>query len=104
MRNPSRLTILLAWSSAVVLWACPTAASAGAGGGRVPSPNPVHNPPLDDIARGRNQACSATSRAASRACAGDVDDEYWTSVGKCQNIADADARQQCLDEARVAMD
>jgi len=104
MRISATLSILLAWSSTVLLAISGAAAPVSPGGGRIPAPNPVQSPPIDEIARGRNQACSGTSRAALRACSGDVDDEYWTSLGKCMNLADATARQQCMDEAKAAMD
>jgi hypothetical protein len=98
------MAISLVWFSAVVLWAGAPTALAGVGVGRIPAPNPILNPPIDDRALGRSQACSGASRAADRACAGDVDDEYWLATGKCLNIADADARRECLNEAKLAMD
>src|SRR5262245_52222246 len=104
MRTAARRTFLLAWSSTILLSVSSTASPVAPVAGRLPAPNPVQSPPIDDLARGKIQACSQTSRSASRACAGDVDDEYWTSVGKCLNLADATARQQCLDEAKLAMD
>jgi len=100
MRKRARLTILLAWSSAIVL----LAAAPAARGGRAPSPKPILNPPIDEAGRGKLQACSATSQAAERACSGDVQDEYWTEVGKCMNIASNGSRQQCMNDAKKAMD
>ncbi len=43
--------------------------------------------------------CSATTDAAAKSCNDELQADYWLAVGKCNNIADADAREECLLDA-----
>lgn len=43
--------------------------------------------------------CSATTDAAAKSCSDQLQADYWLSVGKCNNLADGDAREECLLEA-----
>src|SRR5262245_39467087 len=54
----------------------------------------------DDEAEGR--PCSATARAAFRACGHDAQAGYWNAVGACTNVTDAAERKECLAEAKAA--
>ncbi len=47
-------------------------------------------------------ACTATARAARRACRSDVRDDFWTTIGNCANLSDPVATQECSDEAKQA--
>jgi len=44
--------------------------------------------------------CTKSTRAASKACEAGALDDYWTTVGRCNNDSDAGARETCLDTAR----
>lgn len=46
--------------------------------------------------------CTATANAALNACGHEVKDDFWTAIGKCNNLSDPDARAECKDEAAVA--
>jgi hypothetical protein len=45
--------------------------------------------------------CSDTATAAFRACMGDVQDEYWTAIGRCTNVSNDAERAQCVADART---
>ena len=45
-------------------------------------------------------ACTATARAARRACRNDVRDDFWTMIGNCANLSDPIAASECSDEAK----
>jgi hypothetical protein len=47
-------------------------------------------------------ACSATSRDALTACRNDVRDDFWTTIGNCNNLAGDDAREACVADAKAA--
>ena len=51
----------------------------------------------DLVSQGR--FCSATARAASRACASQSLDDYWIAVGICTNESEAQDRKICLQDA-----
>lgn len=44
-------------------------------------------------------ACSATAQDALQACHHDTEDNYWISLGNCNNLKDASARATCLEDA-----
>lgn len=44
-------------------------------------------------------ACTDTAKAALQACHHDVQDNYWISIGICDNVAGAAARTQCAQDA-----
>ena len=44
--------------------------------------------------------CSSTARAAFKACRYEFGDDFWIEVGKCNNLADFEARIDCLQEVR----
>jgi hypothetical protein len=46
--------------------------------------------------------CSETATAAARGCANASRSDYWTAVGTCINVADAQARAACTNDARTA--
>ncbi|MFQ5671335.1 MAG: hypothetical protein ACE5HD_12600 [Acidobacteriota bacterium] len=47
--------------------------------------------------------CSNTSRAALRACRNESKDDFWITIGNCNNLPDDDAREECLTGARLAI-
>ncbi len=47
--------------------------------------------------------CTRTAHAALRACQHDVKDDFWIEIGNCNNFAAPDAREQCKQEAKVAL-
>jgi hypothetical protein len=46
--------------------------------------------------------CSKTAVYALSACKHEVKDDFWTSLGNCQNIADSIQRGECKQEAKSA--
>ncbi|MFO1352723.1 MAG: hypothetical protein U1F68_19430 [Gammaproteobacteria bacterium] len=49
-------------------------------------------------------ACTKTTNAALRACYFGVRDDFWVAIGKCNNLSNPTAREQCKDEAEDARD
>jgi hypothetical protein len=47
-------------------------------------------------------ACSATSWDALTACHNDVRDDFWTTIGNCNNLSGDDAREACVADAKAA--
>jgi hypothetical protein len=47
--------------------------------------------------------CTATANAALNACGHEIQDDFWTAIGKCKNLSDPDARAEGKDEAAVAL-
>lgn len=47
-------------------------------------------------------ACTATARAARRACRNDVRGGFWTTIGNCANLSDPLAAGECSEEANSA--
>ena len=45
--------------------------------------------------------CSSTAKTLSKACASDTNDNYLVATATCQNLTDADARKECLTEAKA---
>lgn len=48
--------------------------------------------------------CSLTSKAAFKACRFEIRDDFWIAVGNCSNLADPEARAECLAEADAALE
>jgi len=46
-------------------------------------------------------ACQGTAKKMFSACRSDTRDDFFTTLANCQNIADADARADCRDDARA---
>lgn len=46
------------------------------------------------------RACGSTADAAFTACGHAQLDSYWTALGQCRNETDADARAECLQDAK----
>ena len=46
-------------------------------------------------------ACTATARAARRACRNDVRVDYWTTIGNCANLSDPIDASECSAEAKA---
>lgn len=46
------------------------------------------------------EPCSQTATQAFQACKADVTDDYRLTLGNCINIGDANARQECVDDAK----
>lgn len=46
--------------------------------------------------------CTATARAARRACRSEVMDDFWTTIGNCANLSDPIAASECTDDAKSA--
>ncbi|MEW6585306.1 MAG: hypothetical protein AB1442_06800 [Nitrospirota bacterium] len=44
--------------------------------------------------------CTATSNAALEACRSGVTSDFWIEKGKCNNILDSDAREECKADAK----
>lgn len=44
--------------------------------------------------------CSRTANLLLRACQNGAQDDYWTAVAICTNVADAGERAECLDDAK----
>jgi len=44
--------------------------------------------------------CSETATVAARGCANAARSDYWTTVGTCINVPDAEARSECTADAR----
>lgn len=59
---------------------------------------PPSDPTYDDLVS-QGRFCSATARAASRACASQTLDDYWIAVGVCTNEPGASDRKKCLQDA-----
>ena len=53
----------------------------------------------DDEVRGRG-ACTATAQLMFKACGHEASDDYYLARAKCENVADARARAECVAEAR----
>ena len=51
------------------------------------------------LAKG-TKACSKTTQVAYKACLEEAQDDYWITVGNCYNLADSDARDECLAVAK----
>jgi hypothetical protein len=49
----------------------------------------------------RGKFCSATAKAAFRACGNEAQDDDWTAVAICTNVSDEEQRQECLADARA---
>ncbi|MFQ5701263.1 MAG: hypothetical protein ACE5HU_05410 [Acidobacteriota bacterium] len=47
--------------------------------------------------------CSNTSRAALKACRNESKDDFWITIGNCNNIPDDDAREACIADAKPAL-
>ena len=97
MRDPVRILMMLAWMTTIAL-AGSSARAQDFGPPRLPDgeidgPNP---------GPGIRNACSETALAARNACQGEMEDDYWIAVGKCQNLGDARERKSCLAEALAA--
>lgn len=50
------------------------------------------------------KACTATGKAARKACFNGARDDYWIGVGNCANLADPLARFACFEEVAVELD
>jgi hypothetical protein len=46
--------------------------------------------------------CSKAAKAAFAACRYEKKDDYWIAAGNCANVADADARVACWEDAAAA--
>jgi hypothetical protein len=46
--------------------------------------------------------CTKTSQAALKACQFEAKDDFWIEKGKCNNLSDTDARQECEADASNA--
>ncbi|MGD8377010.1 MAG: hypothetical protein PVF68_12795 [Acidobacteriota bacterium] len=46
--------------------------------------------------------CERAAMAARMACRNDVRDDYYTSLGRCENLAEAPDREECRGEAEEA--
>jgi hypothetical protein len=67
----------------------------------ITAPAAVTDPKLDElVAQGRY--CSATARAAQKACANQTLDDYWIAVGTCLNEPESRDRKECLQDAEDA--
>lgn len=62
---------------------------------------PPADPTLDALLS-QGKYCSATARAASRACGNQTLDDYWIAVGICINEPEAPERKQCLTDANAS--
>jgi hypothetical protein len=54
------------------------------------------------LAKGAD-ACKASAKSASQACAAEAKADYALALGKCANIADPVARKACQDQAKADM-
>lgn len=43
--------------------------------------------------------CSRSTKSASKSCKDETKASYWLEVAKCQNLSDADEREECLGDA-----
>ena len=48
----------------------------------------------------KERACSSTASVAHTACIYDVLDAFWISTGKCKNLAESGAREECFAELK----
>jgi hypothetical protein len=83
----------MAHPASMVLWVVMLAV------GTVALPRPVRAQDCDFSAHGQ---CTATSRAALRACRNETRDGFWIAVGNCRNLSEG--RSDCIDEARGERD
>ena len=63
----------------------------------------LHGSPLaaaDDYSEGIGKSCSMTARAAYRAGKNEIRDDFWIAYGKCINLANVKASEECLVTAR----
>lgn len=47
-----------------------------------------------------NQFCSATAKLAKKSCFQEMKSDYYLAAGKCINLIDDEAREECLELAR----
>jgi hypothetical protein len=52
------------------------------------------------IAKERSNFCSKTSRAAYIACMHEAGDDYWITIGNCNNLSDPAERAECKQDAK----
>ncbi|NNG03189.1 MAG: hypothetical protein HKM95_03710 [Inquilinus sp.] len=45
--------------------------------------------------------CTATARAAQRACRNEGREVFWTAIGNCANVSDPIAASECSDDAKA---
>lgn len=48
---------------------------------------------------GANFACTATARAADKACKHEAEDDFWIAVGNCHNLSDPAESWECKKDA-----
>jgi hypothetical protein len=48
----------------------------------------------------RESFCTATAKLQHRACRKEVEDDYYSAKAICQNVGDAEDREECFDEAK----
>jgi len=52
----------------------------------------------------KGRYCTQTAEAAYKACIKEKQDDYNIAYGKCINVSDRDAREECFDEAKNGED
>ena len=52
----------------------------------------------DESGADGHRACTATARAALRACQSQSRDGYWTAAAICTNLSNAEERRECFAE------
>jgi hypothetical protein len=55
----------------------------------------------DDRDSPKGGFCTATATSALRACRHGAQDNYWIAIGNCNNLADANARTTCTEQANA---
>lgn len=105
MHGPPKVAMILAWISTTIMAGTPAVAAevrgVPPGPGGIWDPQEFHDT-LDRAKRDRD-FCSRTADAALQACRNEIQDEYWTSFGKCLNLGSAGQRDQCLLDAEAAL-
>jgi hypothetical protein len=57
----------------------------------------------DDDDNRATGACTRTAEVALKACQYEVQDDFWIAIGKCKNLSDPVAREECKQEAKRAL-
>jgi hypothetical protein len=47
-------------------------------------------------------SCTKTRQAALKACRYNVENDFWTAIGNCNNLSDPNARAECKAAAKAA--
>jgi len=61
-----------------------------------------HDDDDDDYDHNRLTVCERSANKMARSCRNEIKEEYFATTAMCINLGDAEAREACIDEARIA--